>query len=74
MHKKIDWYGDETRLITLPIDGTEEQRNVYFQKIVIVGDHSPRYQNEDGILFMDIYDFMMDERSVVIWEVSAIHI
>jgi predicted AAA+ superfamily ATPase len=37
-----------------------------FQKIVIVGDHSPRYQNEDGILFMDIYDFMMDERSVVI--------
>ena len=35
-----------------------------FQKIVIVGDHSPRYQNEDGILFMDIYDFMMDEKSV----------
>lgn len=31
-----------------------------FQKIVIVGDRSPRYQNEDGILFMDIYNFLMD--------------
>ncbi len=32
-----------------------------FQKIVIVGDHSPRYQNEDGILFTDIYDFMLND-------------
>ena len=31
-----------------------------FQKIVIVGGHAPRYQNEDGILFMDIYDFLLD--------------
>lgn len=35
-----------------------------FQKIVIVGNHSPRYQNEDGIIFMDIYDFLMDKDSV----------
>ena len=35
-----------------------------FQKIVIVGDHSPRYQNEDGILFMDIYDFLTDGNSL----------
>lgn len=35
-----------------------------FQKIVIVGDHSPRYQNDEGILFMDIYDFLLDENSV----------
>ena len=35
-----------------------------FQKIVIVGDRSPRYQNEDGILFMDIFDFLMDGKSV----------
>ena len=35
-----------------------------FQKIVIVGNHSPRYQNEDGIMFMDIYDFLMDKDSV----------
>ncbi len=32
-----------------------------FQKIMIVGDHSPRYQNEDGILFMDVYDFLLNE-------------
>ena len=38
-----------------------------FQKIVIVGDHSPRYQNEDGILFMDIYDFLMDGDSLIDW-------
>lgn len=30
-----------------------------FQKMVIVGDRSARYQNEDGILFMDIYDFLI---------------
>lgn len=35
-----------------------------FQKIVIMGDHSPRYQNEDGILFIDIYDFLMDKGSI----------
>ena len=35
-----------------------------FQKIVIVGDHSPRYQNDEGILFMDIYDFLMNAESV----------
>ena len=35
-----------------------------FQKIVIVGDHSPRYQNEDGIMFMDVYDFLMDKGSM----------
>lgn len=36
-----------------------------FQKIVITGDHCARYQNDDGILFMDIYDFLMDTESVV---------
>lgn len=35
-----------------------------FQKIVITGNHSARYQNNDGILFMDIYDFLMDGESV----------
>jgi hypothetical protein len=35
-----------------------------FQKIVIVGDHSPRYQNEDGIMFMDVYDFLIDKGSM----------
>ncbi len=30
-----------------------------FQKIVILGGRSPRYQNEDGILFVDIYDFLL---------------
>ena len=29
-----------------------------FQKIVITGSDSPRYQNDDGILFMSIYDFL----------------
>ena len=35
-----------------------------FQKIVIVGEHSARYQNEEGILFMDIYDFLLRDESV----------
>ena len=36
-----------------------------FQKIVIVGDSSARYQNDEGIIFMDIYDFLMDIESVI---------
>lgn len=36
-----------------------------FQKIVIVGDSSARYQNDEGILFMDIYDFLMDIESII---------
>ena len=35
-----------------------------FQKTVIVGDHCPRYQNEDGIFFMDIYDFLLNVGSL----------
>ena len=35
-----------------------------FQKVVIIGDHSPRYQNEDGILFIDIYDFLLDKGAI----------
>ena len=32
-----------------------------FQKVVIVGNNYPMYQNEEGILFMSIYDFLLDE-------------
>lgn len=30
-----------------------------FKKIVITGDMSPTYYNEDGILFMNIFDFLL---------------
>lgn len=33
-----------------------------FQKVVIVGGHYPTYQNEEGICFMSIYDFLLDEK------------
>ena len=33
-----------------------------FQKVVIVGNNYPMYQNEEGILFMSIYDFLLDEK------------
>lgn len=36
-----------------------------FQKIVVIGDHNARYQNDDGILFIDIYDFMINTDSVI---------
>ena len=32
-----------------------------FQKVVIVGGYYPTYQNEEGIFFMSIYDFLLDE-------------
>ena len=35
-----------------------------FKKIVIVGDHIISYQNDDGITFISIYDFMLNEGSL----------
>lgn len=35
-----------------------------FQKVVIVGSLQPTYRNEDGILFLNIYDFLMNENIV----------
>ncbi len=35
-----------------------------FQKFVIVGTPTPKYQNEDGIIIMNVYDFLMDENSL----------
>ena len=35
-----------------------------FQKILIVGDAmQPTYQNEDGILILNVYDFLLDSQS-----------
>ena len=30
-----------------------------FKKIVITGDMSPTYYNDDGVLFMNIFDFLL---------------
>lgn len=38
--------------------------NDSFRKIIIVGDHSHRYQNDEGILFMNIYEFLADQQSL----------
>ena len=35
-----------------------------FKKIVIVGTPTPTYQNEEGILTMNIYDFLMNPDSL----------
>lgn len=35
--------------------------NDSFRKLVIVGGLSPTYQNEDGIIIMNIFDFLLDE-------------
>ena len=35
-----------------------------FQKIVIVGGLAPTYQTDDGILILNIFDFLLDEGSV----------
>ena len=34
-----------------------------FQKIIIVGAAmKPKYQNEDGILILNVYDFLLDSQ------------
>lgn len=36
-----------------------------FRKIVIVGGRSPHYQNNDGIIFMSLYDFLINPDSLL---------
>ena len=35
-----------------------------FKKIIVVGNNSPIWRNEEGITFMGIYDFMLNENSL----------
>ena len=35
-----------------------------FKKIVVVGNNTPIWRNEEGITFMGIYDFMLNENSL----------
>ncbi|GHV09778.1 ATPase [Bacteroidia bacterium] len=37
-----------------------------FQKIVITGGLTPTYQNDDGIIVMNIFDFLLNENSLAI--------
>ena len=38
--------------------------NDSFQKIIIVGDHTPRHQTDKGTLVVNIYDFLLDKDSL----------
>lgn len=38
--------------------------NDSFQKVVITGFHSVKHQDDNGVLFLSIYDFLMDENSL----------
>ena len=35
-----------------------------FMKYVITGDLIKKYQNDDGIVFMDVFDFLQDKDSI----------
>ena len=35
-----------------------------FIKYVIIGDIIKKYQNDDGIVFMDVFDFLQDKESI----------
>ena len=57
-------------LVVMDIDSFEKREqelrplrhiNDSFQKIIIVWDNVPRYQNNDGVLFINIYDFLCSE-------------
>jgi len=39
--------------------------NDFFKKIIIVKDDIVKYQNEQGIIIMGIYDFLLDENSLL---------
>lgn len=42
-----------------------ERINDGFRKYVIVGTPTPTYQNEEGIIIMNIYDFLMNPNSLI---------
>lgn len=35
-----------------------------FRKVIVIGRHQPKYQNEDGFVIMSIYDFLMNVNSL----------
>ena len=35
-----------------------------FMKYVITGDLIKKYQNDDGIVFMDVFDFLLNKESI----------
>ena len=35
-----------------------------FMKYVITGDLIKKYQNDDGIVFMNVFDFLLDKDSI----------
>jgi len=39
--------------------------NDFFKKIIIVKDDIVKYQNEKGIIIMGIYDFLLDDNSLL---------
>ena len=44
----------------LPLLRTDDS----FMKYVITGDLIKKYQNDDGIVFMDVFDFLLDKDSI----------
>jgi predicted AAA+ superfamily ATPase len=40
--------------------------NDSFQKVVIVGGLAPTYQNNEGIIVMNVFDFLLNENSLEI--------
>lgn len=46
-------------------------KKLLFKKIIIVKDDIVKYQNEQGIVIMGIYDFLLDEDSLLkSWQYS----
>lgn len=43
---------------------TEETHLMGFQKVVIVGGMQPTYRNDDGILILNIFDFLLGKVSI----------
>ena len=57
MNKVID---NDTYYIILD----EIQKVDNFKKIVIVYDHFIKWQDDNGIIYMSIYDFLLNENSL----------
>ncbi len=38
--------------------------NDFFKKIIIINSDIPKYKNEEGILIIGIYDFLLNENSL----------
>ena len=60
IRNNLSCYDYKQRQISTPLLRIDDS----FMKYVITGDLIKKYQNDEGIVFMDVFDFLLDKDSI----------